>query len=58
MALTTRIGVNRVRVFFNGENLLTFSKIYNKGIDPEAPAGRGAYYANVRKYSIGLKVTF
>lgn len=56
--ITDRIGINRVRVYFNGENLLTFSGIYKKGIDPEAPQGRGAYYANVRKLSLGLKVTF
>ena len=57
-ALTEKAGIDLVRVFFNGENLLTFSKIYDKGIDPEAPAGRGAYYANVRKLSLGLKVSF
>ena len=55
--ITQKIQLDRVRVYFNGENLLTFSKIYDKGIDPEAPAGRGAYYANVRKLSLGLKVT-
>ena len=57
-AITGKIGINKVRVYFNGENLLTFSSIYKKGIDPEAPAGRGAYYANVKKFSLGLKVTF
>ena len=56
--ITEKIGVNKVRVYFNGENLLTFSKIFDKGIDPEAPAGRGAYYSNVVKYSLGLKITF
>ncbi len=55
--LTQKIGLNMVRVYFNGENLLTFSNLFKKGIDPEAPAGRGAYYANVRKLSLGLKVT-
>ncbi len=55
--LTQKIQLDRVRIYFNGENLLTFSKIYDKGIDPEAPQGRGAYYANVRKLSLGLKVT-
>lgn len=55
--LTKRFGVERIRVYFNGENLLTFSDLYDKGIDPEAPAGRGAYYSNVRKLTLGLKVT-
>lgn len=57
-ALTQKAGINTVRVYFNGENLLTFSSIYKKGIDPEAPAGRGAYYANVRKLSLGLRLNF
>lgn len=56
-ALTQRFGVEKLRIYFNGENLLTFSDIYDKGIDPEAPQGRGAYYANVRKLSLGLKIT-
>lgn len=58
IALTEKIGVSKLRVYFNGENLLTFSDLFDKGIDPEAPAGRGAYYANVRKLSLGLKATF
>ncbi|MCH5318174.1 MAG: TonB-dependent receptor [Paramuribaculum sp.] len=56
--VTEKIGINKVRVYFNGENLLTFSSIFKKDIDPEAPAGRGAYYSNVRKLSLGLRVTF
>ena len=36
---------------------LTFSGL--EGIDPEAPASnRGAYYGNVKKVSLGLKVSF
>lgn len=57
-AITGRIGLDNVRVYFNGENLLTFSKLFDKNIDPEAPAGRGNYYANVRKLSLGLKLSF
>lgn len=57
-AITTKVGINKLRVYFNGENLLTFSSLFDKNIDPEAPQGRGAYYANVRKLSLGLKVTF
>lgn len=56
--LTEKIGINKVRVFFNGENLLTMSGLYNKDIDPEAPQGRGAYNSNVRKFTLGLRVTF
>ena len=56
-ALTQKIGVDKVKVYLSGENLLTFSGL--EGIDPEAPASnRGAYYGNVKKVSLGLKVSF
>ena len=55
--LTQKIGVDKVKVYISGENLLTFSGL--EGIDPEAPASnRGAYYGNVKKVSLGLKVSF
>ena len=57
-AITQKAGINKVRVYFNGENLITISGLYKKNIDPEAPQGRGAYYSNVKKFSLGLKVTF
>ena len=56
-APTQKIGVDKVKVYLSGENLLTFSGL--EGIDPEAPASnRGAYYGNVKKVSLGLKVSF
>ena len=55
--LTQKIGIDKVKVYISGENLLTFSGL--EGIDPEAPASnRGAYYGNVKKVSLGLKVSF
>ncbi len=55
--LTQKIGIDKVKVYISGENLLTFSGL--EGIDPEAPASnRGAYYGNVKKVSLGLKVLF
>ena len=48
--LTQKIGIDKVKVYISGENLLTFSGL--EGIDPEAPASnRGAYYGNVKKVS-------
>lgn len=56
-ALTSKAGIERVKVFLTGENLFTIDGL--DGIDPESPADtRGGYYSNVRKYSLGLKVTF
>ena len=55
--LTQKIGIDKVKVYISGENLLTFSGL--EGIDPEALASnRGAYYGNVKKVSLGLKVSF
>lgn len=56
-AFTNKAGIERVKVFITGENLFTITGL--DGIDPESPADtRGDYYSNVRKYSLGLKVTF
>ena len=52
-----KLNIDRVKVYVSGENLLTFSGL--DGIDPEAPASnRGAFYSNVKKVSLGLKVSF
>ena len=32
-AITQKAGLEKVRIYFNGENLLTFSKIFDKGLD-------------------------
>lgn len=51
------LGIEKLKVYVSGENLLTFTGL--DGIDPEAPSSnRGAYYGNVKKISLGLKVTF
>lgn len=55
--ITERIGLEKAKLYVAGENLLTFTGL--DGIDPEAPAdNRGAFYGNVKKVSVGLKVTF
>lgn len=56
-SLLHKVGVERVKVYVSGENLLTFTGL--DGIDPEAPTtNRGAFYSNVKKISLGLKVSF
>ncbi len=53
----SRIGLEKAKVYVAGENLLTFSDL--EGLDPESPSDtRGAFYSNVKKVSIGLKVAF
>lgn len=48
--------ISSLRLFIGGENLLTFSKL--DGIDPEFPTGRGAAYGNVKKGTLGVKISF
>uniref|UniRef100_A0AB33JBS5 TonB-dependent receptor n=1 Tax=Prevotella sp. GTC17260 TaxID=3236796 RepID=A0AB33JBS5_9BACT len=60
LALTSKIGANRVRVYFSAENLLTFTKM-NKIFDPEATGGDwgpGKIYPLQRTISFGLNVNF
>src|SRR5690606_14324563 len=49
-------GVQDLRVYFTGYNLLTFSpfKLY----DPELGSSSGAQYPNIKTYSLGLSVSF
>ncbi len=55
-ALLSRIGVGSLRAFVNGNNLLTWSNM--KNYDPEAPAGRGGFYPQMRVYNMGVNVQF
>lgn len=52
----SKIGVSRVKVYISGENLLTFCGL--EDIDPEESSTRGWSYTNVKKVSLGLKVSF
>ncbi len=71
-SITSKMHLEKLRIYFSGENLLTFSKLPN-GIDPVAPVGfpeggNGGYFGTAgsgrltygadRIYSIGLTVTY
>ena len=55
-SIIEKLGISKLKVYLSGENLLTFTDL--DGIDPEGSSGRGAYYGNVKKISLGLKVSF
>lgn len=55
-ALTQKIGMNAVRIYANGLNLLTFDKL--KVYDPESDNSTGQYYPQARVLNTGLSVTF
>ncbi|WP_316792673.1 TonB-dependent receptor [Pedobacter frigoris] len=51
-----RIGIESLRVYANGANLLTWD--YLKLVDPESPSGRGENYPQQRIFSFGLNLNF
>ncbi|WP_460635219.1 SusC/RagA family TonB-linked outer membrane protein [Larkinella harenae] len=57
MTLTKKAGINSVRVFANGQNLLTWDKFWD-GYDVESPVGTGRIYPQVKMVSVGLDVNF
>ena len=51
------IGVERVCIYYAGENLLTFHSLpFN--IDPEITSERGSSYPLLRSHAIGINITF
>jgi len=54
--LLKSIGLNKLRVFVNGSNLLSVDKFWD-GYDVEAPVGYGNFYPQVKVYSFGLDIT-
>lgn len=55
--LTKKVGINRLRVYFAGDNLLTITKF--KGLDPERyGSGDQVQYPQNKIYSFGLNVSF
>ena len=57
-AWAQKIGVKKLRVYYSGQNVLTFTSFY-KWIDPEAPLGESGYsFPQVKINSLGLNVTF
>ncbi len=59
--LTQRISIDRVRVFFSGDNLFTKSGLVSFfKVDPEEVGGAGAglNYSMQKSYSFGLNISF
>ena len=56
-ALTKKMKLNRLRIYYSGTNLFTITDFLT-GWDPEAPVGYGAYYPQVSVHSLGINITF
>lgn len=57
-ALVKPVGVSNLRIYAEGQNLLTWSKLTRYNIDPEQPGVSNGYYPQQRIYSVGVKLTF
>lgn len=55
-AVLTKIGANQLRVYANGQNLATFTKI--KNVDPENNNASGWYYPQQMTFNFGVSVQF
>ncbi|MFT4154311.1 SusC/RagA family TonB-linked outer membrane protein [Parafilimonas sp.] len=56
--ITKKIGINKLRFYYSGQNILTFDHLY-KWVDPESPTTSSIYYyPQVKVNTIGLNVTF
>lgn len=55
--LTRKWGIERLRVYFSGENLCEYSKL-NKNFDPELQSIGGYAYPIMRSFSFGLNLNF
>jgi TonB-linked SusC/RagA family outer membrane protein len=54
-----KMRLQQFRIYFAGVNLLTFDKLKDYGIDPEAPSGNGAYYyPQQRTLTFGINLSF
>ncbi|MCY7351446.1 MAG: TonB-dependent receptor [Cytophagaceae bacterium] len=54
--LTSKVGINTLRVYINGLNLFTIDKL--KVYDPESSNATGQYYPQARIVNSGLTLTF
>jgi hypothetical protein len=52
------VGINALRVYVEGQNLLTFSELTKYNIDPEQPGVSNGYYPQQRVFAAGIKLTF
>ncbi|MDR1681046.1 MAG: TonB-dependent receptor [Prevotellaceae bacterium] len=52
------VGINALRVYVEGQNLLTFSELTKYNIDPEQPGVSNGYYPQQRVFAGGIKLTF
>lgn len=58
MSLCKKLKIAGARVYVSATNLLTFSKLNEWNLDPEAESGRVSYYPQTRLVTFGLNLNF
>lgn len=53
-----KAGIDRLRIYFEGQNLWTLSGLTDYNIDPEQPGVSNGYYPQQRLYSFGVNLSF
>lgn len=57
-SLVSRAGIQNVRIYFNGYNLLTFDKLKKDGLpDPESVDIEGWQFPHTKSVNVGLNIT-
>ena len=51
-------GLQNVRIYFQGLNLLTFDNLKDVDIDPETRSGDGSWYPIQRVFNFGIDITY
>ncbi|SEW53849.1 SusC/RagA family TonB-linked outer membrane protein [Chitinophaga arvensicola] len=57
-AISKRALISRSTVYVSATNLLTFSKLNEWNLDPEAESGRAVYYPQTSLFTVGLNLQF
>lgn len=57
-SLMKKSGFEKIRIYVEGQNLLTFSSLSKYNIDPEQPGVNNGYYPQQRVISMGLNIIF
>jgi hypothetical protein len=51
-----KLNMASVRIYANGNNLLTFTSL--KNVDPESKSTSGSYYPLTRVFNVGINIQF
>ncbi len=55
---TSKAGIQNVRIYVQGQNLLTFDRLGDVDMDPEIKNGDGSWFPVQRVINLGLNMTF